>query len=514
MPDHDIEKIQPVEFDAANSPALTPAPIAGRSDRPSPLAWLGVGALAVVALAVIFVLPNMVGEYEPSPERRAAVNRPASAPADAVQQASANAISPFTAAQRAIQRKEAQDVLAELLEAQAELTARAVESWSNTDYQAALVEAQTGDDAYLEQDFVAARANYQAGLDRLQALLERVPRVLEQYLVDGEAALEAGDSELAQEKFSIALRLDPESEDARIGQQRAENLDEVNAILADAGELRDAGRLEEARDRYGEALNLDPQNRKARELLEATRRQLVENRFARIMSEGYSLFQNDQPEQAIEAFQRAAALGINRDQAAAAIQQTRDAVALVEISRIRDQADEAESAEQWQQVVGAYEQALEIDPNLVFAQQGLDYAGKRLRLDQLLEAAIASPERLADDEVYQQTLDIYYTGRGLQPAGQRLLSQLDRLEVLLENSQIPITVTFLSDNATRVTLLRHQELGTFEATSLPLKPGRYVAVGVRQGYRDVREEFLVGFGQTPEAVVVRCEEEVAAARSR
>lgn len=460
------------------------------------------------------MLPTVVTEYELPLERRAEISAPASAPTRGAPANSENAVSPFNAAQLSIQRKEAQDVLADLLEAQAELAAMEVEAWAGAAYQAALAEAQAGDDAYLEQDFTGARDRYEAGLQGLQALQERVPVVLEQHLVDGEAGLQAGNSALAREKFSIALKLDPDNDRARIGFERSGSLDQVNAMLADAEGLRESGQLEAARDRYRDARNLDPENRAAREGYEATSRQLLENRFARIMSEGFNLLQNNQPEQAIEAFQRAAALGVNQDQAAAAIQQTQDAVALVEIERVRDRAVEAESAEEWQQVVDAYLQVLDIDPNLVFAQQGLDYAGKRLRLDQLLEAAIASPERFAEEDVYQQTLDIYYTGRGLESPGPRLQSQLDRLEGLLENSQIPVTVNFRSDNATRVTLLRQQELGTFEVTSLALKPGRYVAVGVRQGYRDVREEFLVGFGQTPETVVVQCEEEVVTTRGR
>ena len=68
--------------------------------------------------------------------------------------------------------------------------------------------------------------------------------------------------------------------------------------------------------------------------------------------------------------------------------------------------------------------------------------------------------------------------------------------------------SIVTGSTTTFTLVRVAELGQFEATTLDLKPGRYVAVGIRDGYRDVRQEFLVGFGQTPDAIVVRCEEAV------
>ena len=89
-----------------------------------------------------------------------------------------------------------------------------------------------------------------------------------------------------------------------------------------------------------------------------------------------------------------------------------------------------------------------------------------------------------------------------------LSSQLDELQALLENSQVPVRIEFLSDTFTEVTLLRIGTLGVFSETTLDLKPGNYVAVGRRPGYRDVREEFTVGFGQAPDAVVVQCDERV------
>jgi len=62
--------------------------------------------------------------------------------------------------------------------------------------------------------------------------------------------------------------------------------------------------------------------------------------------------------------------------------------------------------------------------------------------------------------------------------------------------------------------LRIGQLGLFEQTSLALKPGNYVAVGRRNGYREVRREFTVGFGKTPEQVIVQCEERVYATNGR
>jgi hypothetical protein len=48
----------------------------------------------------------------------------------------------------------------------------------------------------------------------------------------------------------------------------------------------------------------------------------------------------------------------------------------------------------------------------------------------------------------------------------------------------------------------------FTSQTLNLMPGQYVAVGVRPGYRDVRQEFVVGLdGQVP-VVTVACSEAI------
>ena len=71
---------------------------------------------------------------------------------------------------------------------------------------------------------------------------------------------------------------------------------------------------------------------------------------------------------------------------------------------------------------------------------------------------------------------------------------------------------FSSDNLTRVTLYKVGELGYFTSKSLSLRPGNYVAVGRRDGYRDVRVEFFVGPDKAMEPVVVSSNEKIALGR--
>lgn len=509
MSDKEVDKVDAVGFDQNDNSVFLNQAATQQVEKPSPWVWFSLGGLLLLALLVIFVLPSIVSEYELPLERRVDL---ADAPVVEATARAATAISPFEEAQRALQRKEAQDVLAELLAHQAELDELDVESWGQAEYDFSLEQASIGDEYYRSQDFILARQSYEAGRDGLQALIDSTPSIVEQSLIEAERALLALDSATALENFRLALLLDPENAAAQIGEQRALTLDEVSALISEAEDLVEGGELQAALANYREVLALDSYNEVAGDRVDEVSRLITENEFAQIMSSGYALLQQGEPEQSIAAFQRAARLGIKRDEAQAAIVQAENEIANTEITRLQALIATAEQSERWQEAVDQYDKVLAIDGNLLFAINGRDYADKRARLDSLLEQAIANPERFSDNAVFEQTLDVYYTGRALENPGPRLVGQLDELQGFLENSQVPVDISFRSDGLTEVTLLRIENLGTFEQTSLSLKPGRYVAVGKRNGYREVREEFTVGFGLTPEFVTVQCDERVTSSR--
>lgn len=511
MSDKDVDKIDAVNFDHNDNSVFLNQAASQPAEKPAPWVWFGLGGLLLLALLVIFVLPSIVSEYELPLERRVEM---ANAPvAESVVDVT-NAISPFEEAQRALQRKEAQDVLAELLANQAELDELDVGAWGQQDYEAALEQASIGDEYYRTQDFILARESYEIGRDGLRELLDSVSSVAEQTLIEAERALIDLDAETASMKFALALLLDPENESAQIGEQRALTLDEVSELLSQADDLVEDGELQQALARYEDALDLDTYNEIAAKKVTEVSQLITENEFAQVMSSGYVLLQQGKPDEAIAAFERASRIGIKQDEAQAAIVQAENEIANTEINRLSGLITAAEQSEQWQESVELYDSVLSIDSNLLFAINGRDYADKRARLDRLLEEAIANPERFAEQEVFEQTRIYYFTGRDIENPGPRLVEQLDKLEAFLEYSLVPIDISFRSDSLTDVTLLRIEELGKFEQTSLSLKPGRYVAVGKRSGYRDVREEFTVGFGLTPEVVVVQCDERITSAGRR
>lgn len=483
-----------------------------RSTGPSPVVWLMLGVLGILALAVIFVLPGVVEEYELPFTPRAEIAEPALPSAGG--SLSTAAISPFEEAQRAKQRQEAQTVLARLLERQAALEELEVNYWAEEEYGAALEFAKLGDESYRSQAFLEATQQYENADNALERLQDSVADVFATALAQGQQALVDGDAELAKEQFTLALVLEPLDTGAQTGLRRAGSLEEVKGLVNEAEDLREANRLDDALTSAQRAVALDGAYEPARTLVSSIRSQIADNAFTRVMSEGLSALQGGDSEAAIAAFERALTMRPNSNQAQEAITQTRDQLAVAQINVHRGAAESFVQNEEWASAVREYDAALAIDSNLVFAIDGKDYAQKRLQLDTLLQSAIDQPERLADTAVYEQVVQIYYTGRNLNVDGARLTRQLDELEELLNKAQVPVEVQLVSDNQTLVTLYQVGELGKFSQQVLSLKPGKYVAVGTRPGYRDVREEFEVGFGNRSAPVTVACTDEIVAVNRR
>ena len=499
-----------------------PQPLDQFSDQKQsqpPWVWAGMGVLVLLALFVIFVLPGIVEDYELPLERRVEESL-AVAPVPTAQRTEPG-VSPFLEAQRARERKEAQDVLAELLSVQSELDELQVTRWAQTDYDAALALALQGDESYRVQEFGSARDAYQQALAQLTETKTSVPTVLEQMLISGEQALIAREADEAIAAFELAVVLEDSLVDladgdsdneAHIGLTRALALEELISLL-DSAE-RAAGNPTQQVSLLEQAVELDPYSVEAQQALAQARADQQQARFAAMMSEGYAQLQAGNPQEAIARFEAAATLGVNENEARAAIVQTETEIANAKIAELQQRAQTAEANEAWQEAVVDYQAIVAIDATLPAINRALDYAEKRARLDALLIAALDSPERFAEQAVFEETRDIYFTGRAIETPGPRLTSQLDELQVLLENSQVPVSIRFISDGLTEVTLLRVSDLGTFEQTRVDLKPGTYAAVGRRAGYREVREEFTVGFGLTPAVVIVRCSEAISSALGR
>jgi len=458
--------------------------------------------LLVLVGGVIFILPNFVTPPDPAASRVVVVDTRSDTAAPAGQ------VSPFEEAQKLRQREAAQNVLAELLDLQESLEDKQAETWAEERFARVFDLAAQGDTAYREQDFIEARGFYQQGLDILQALDNDLPNVFARYMAMGEQAILDGDPELAETSFNIAVLISPDSAEAVTGYDRSQILAEVLAIIADGEALHEAGQFEQAREFYRQALARDSEHVGAASMLRQVNQDILDRDFSAAMSRGFAALASNDPEQAETAFRQALALKPQSPEANAALEQTTGQMTLSAINIRLDAARDLVTQEQWKQALAEYDAALAIDPNLVSARENRSEANSRSNLDNYLETINNNPLRLAENAVYQQAVGIYNEALKISGDWPRLDGQLRTLRNFLERATEPVTVHLQSDGLTRVTVYQVGELGQFTNETLDLTPGTYVAVGIRAGYRDVREEFTVGFdGQSP-VITVQCMEEV------
>ena len=128
----------------------------------------------------------------------------------------------------------------------------------------------------------------------------------------------------------------------------------------------------------------------------------------------------------------------------------------------------------------------------------------RARLDRELALIIAHPERTYSDAVYTAARATLQQAQAIAAPGPVLARQVSQVAAVLDQAATPISVTLRSDNVTTVTVYRVGQLGSFAERVLQLKPGRYVVVGTRNGFRDVRQELNVAPGTAQSALLIQC----------
>jgi hypothetical protein len=183
-------------------------------------------------------------------------------------------------------------------------------------------------------------------------------------------------------------------------------------------------------------------------------------------------------------------------------------VKLFNIRRLEHDAATYDGAEQWETSVAIYEDILKIDPDLQFAKEGLAQARSRSALHARLSAFIDDPDTLSEPVTMQTATKLLLDLTRNEPMGPRLEDQKNELSRLLKRAATPLPVQLVSDNMTSVAIFKIGQFGTFSTHELDLRPGNYVAVGIRAGYRDVRIEFRIAPEVEMKPIVIQCEEPI------
>ena len=454
--------------------------------------------LLAVALAVIFVLPSFVSDPVLVPDD---YTRDIAAPAT-------DEPSPSRVAEKKQFRQQAQDTLAEVFASRDRLTAKQVRAWAEVRFERAMEWVASGDQAYSLGHYEEALADYARARDDLAALESDSQARLEKTLAAVADAVEDSQREAATEGLELLNYLAPEDPRVIALTGRVEQLPAVMTLLETAREQRGGGDLAAAKAALAEAVAADPEHQRAARLLAEVAAEVKERQFSELMGRGYSAMEAGEWSRARDLFRRAGDVEPGNSAAAQALTQleNRGARQQVEVRLARARA--LERREQWAEAVDLYEALVAEDSSLTEPRARLVPARVRAQLDSRLEGLLSDPLALSRPPLADRASGVLADARGIADPGPRLRGQIERLSTLLARASEPVAVEFRSDNQTRVTLYRVGELGTFDATTVELMPGRYIVAGARRGYRDVQVEFTVT-GEQPDApIVVRCTEAI------
>lgn len=472
------------------------------------------GALAVALilfLVVVFGLPRMVGN------RGVATGGPDAA--DATQQGvlpdgeddvlfNENIDEFATREDRLRLKYDTEQALGELLSKLETLESRAVGRWGGQSFKDAQQIYADGDREYLRRNYRVAGQKYKEAITIVEPLIDKVDEVFDETMDSGRSALEAGDSVNALRHFELAVAISPGHAQAHNGLSRAKNLDLVMSLTQQAVGLEKDLDLDAARLAFEKALELDAAWQPA---LDGLQRVLVAGNqlsFEQRMSEGLEALADGDFPTARAAFRTAQTLQPESREPRDGLMQVDQGIRLQKIATMEDDARRLENSEQWIAAVEKYKAILQVDSDLVFAHEGLARANERAALHKKLEDFIADPDSLSQPSTMQTATKMLLDITRMPSVGPRLEDQKSQLSRLLKRAVTPLTVRLISDNATDVVIFRVGKLGSFESQEIDLRPGTYVAVGSRPGYRDVRLEFRVSPETELQPIVVRCEEQI------
>lgn len=464
--------------------------------------WIGLATLIALVAWVVFVLPGRV-----TPSSRT-TDADSAAPIAPVAGARMTERSPFAEAQLDRQRKAAREILQETLARQEALAGRAVETWAAAEYQQAVDQASAGDAAYAQQDFATAQQRYREAGEAFANLAMLAEQRVRQAIRDGNGALDEGRAEAAIAAFDVALGIEPDNPEAQLGRKRAAIVGEVFPILNKAKAAEASGQLTNALDAYQQAATKDPASAAARQGIQRVGNTLSESEFRRAMAEGNEALQRRDLEGARQRFQRALELRGDSPEARTALRQISSDIAKRDSANLMAEAKTLESQEKWSDAEQKYAAVLQLDPDQAEARAARERTRTRAELDAAVAALVSQPERLLQENVYTEAIKLQKVADAIADPGPRLMEQRDRLRKAMNEIRTPIKVVIESDDKTSVTVFKVGNFGTFRQHEVALLPGRYTAVGVRKGYRDVRVEFSLVPGEAAPAVVVQCSETI------
>jgi serine/threonine protein kinase/tetratricopeptide (TPR) repeat protein len=493
---------EPAPDTATSPPTLQKLP-AGQPVMSMAQFLIALSCLLALVIGVFFFLPAAT-TLPPPQVSTAAENTPQIDTPVAANQA----LAPLEIARQERMLAQAKETASELLRAQIGLEDQGAQIWAAIAYEDIVQQGIAADEFYRQGDYALALAQYQSAIDAANTLLASITDVRATHEAIAAQALQNGDSAEALAALKILKAIDPSDTELQKQIRRAENLDQVIELVANARQQENDQTLLQAKNLYQQALDLDAVWSPASEGLKRVKAGLLRQRFNSTMSRGFASLEAGEIEKAREAFNAAKKIMPDSSAPADGLTQLITVAQGQEISGLKESAERAVATEDWPAAIAQFEQLLSVDPTLIFARKGLEQARQRQTLDEAITRHLDNPGLMREDEELKSANQSLITTSRIKRRGPRLQQQYSDLSQLTSLARIAIPVVLTSDNVTSVTVYKVGVLGPLERHELSLFPGTYTIVGKRSGYRDVQRRLTLAGGNSPQEIYISCDEKI------
>ena len=405
-------------------------------------------------------------------------------------------------------RKRAEKILGELLDAQQALSEKAVPQWGGARYSSLVEIAKKGDEAFRDKQYTKVVELYAGGIAVLKELETILPEQLSSTLKKGYGALTVGDSVAAHRYFTLALAMDPGNDNARLGMDRTTNIEQVFKLLDSAKEHETQQNFEQSLADYKKAVLMDPDSELAKTGIIRVKRIIVEQNFHGIMSRGFDALNLGNYSKAKQAFQKARTIKPASKQINEALNQANEGLKIEKITLHKQKAMAAERLENWKIATNHYTSVLALDPDVQFAQQGKIRSEQFVKIHGQLDYYLKQPSRLYSKDPLVHAEKLLSFASSLGNSRPKLTEKISLLTKQIQFASTPVSIQLKSDNLTEIAIYKVGKFGTFLTQELMLRPGIYTVVGARLGYRDIRKQLIVDGHDKVTTLVVRCEEPI------
>lgn len=463
-------------------------------------AFLG---LAAVAFAVIFLLPSKVAQNRETPHSasvRPPIVPPAQGPVKTEPKPQEN------------HKPKADKLMSDALRHLARLESGGVRTWGLEPLKTSLPVAEKAlnlaNGHYDQQRFTRSLVHFKEAITAFSQLEASRPERFRRAMNRGKKAFDTTDSQAATAQFAIAIAIEPGNARARALAERAKNFPGVLSNIARGNQHRKNGDFDQARRAYQAAVSLDPLYGPAKEHLSGINKMIADRDYGRAVSQALVLLDKRDFKGASGALRRARKIRPNTPEVKDISRRIAATAEIVALDGMRKTANLFEARERWADALALYEKALAIDKKAAFAGRGRVRARSFLDLHKAIDRYLSDPGRLHSPEPLAHAKGLLTRSDAIDAPGTKLRAKRKLLRDSISLAETPIPVTLRSDRKTQVVLYGVGKFGSFAARRIKLRAGRYIALGSRPGFRDVRVEFEASHKMKDMAVTIQCTERI------